>query len=432
MDWSRKGWIDVCLQLVLFYAVDCSFVLMGNEGFTQVFLLGMVMTAFCVSLHFLRKTVKSFVMFFVLSIFAAALSFPAFFVVFKYSFRFEMEMCVASVMFCILTYFMYSCAVWLNKTEQSDKEHLSRSGFLIVFLYFYSRIKNNDVCVMVEMCMLLVFVLLQFVYHYYEIYGGLQKQYGKNAYFPSRQLELVGKMQIFLVCAILILCTLFFYYGPYGNLELQILKLLKYLLLLPLSLIFREGSVLPDPESTEEETFSTEWESIPTAMVQTVEQTTQQAEEKAGSAVSLDLFFSLLIYVAIAGIALFIIYKIYRFWKRIRGTYRSGSDVMESWKREAAQPMRKISYDETHEEYTDLKNAERIRRLYRHAVRSAVRKEKIISAAALPRDITKEYIEPYDESLESCEITRIYEKARYSKEQITEREVEYMMKVKGK
>jgi hypothetical protein len=285
---------------------------------------------------------------------------------------------------------------------------------------------------MVEMCMLLAFALLQFIYHYYEIYGGLQKQYGKNAYFPSRQLELVGKMQIFLVCAILILCTLFFYYGPYGNLELQILKLLKYLLLLPLSLIFREGSVLPDPESTEEETFSTEWESIPTAMVQTVEQTTQQAEEKAGSAVSLDLFFSLLIYVAIAGIALFIIYKIYRFWKRIRGTYRSGSDVMESWKREAAQPMRKISYDETHEEYTDLKNAERIRRLYRHAVRSAVRKEKIISAAALPRDITKEYIEPYDESLESCEITRIYEKARYSKEQITEREVEYMMKVKGK
>jgi hypothetical protein len=285
---------------------------------------------------------------------------------------------------------------------------------------------------MVEMCMLLAFALLQFIYHYYEIYGGLQKQYGKNAYFPSRQLELVGKMQIFLVCAILILCTLFFYYGPYGNLELKILKLLKYLLILPLSLIFREGSVLPDPESTEEETFSTEWESLPTAMPQTLEQTTQQAAEKAGSTVSLDLFFSLLIYVAIAGIVLFVTYKIYRFWKRIRGTYSSGSDTMESWEKKEAQPEQKLYYDDKQDEYADSKNAERIRRWYRHTVRQAVRKEKIISAAALPREITKEYIRLNDENLASDEITRIYEKARYSKEQVTEQEVEYVMKVSGK
>lgn len=258
----------------------------------------------------------------------------------------------------------------------------------------------------------------------------LQHENQKN--FPQQQIVLVTKVLMMAVCIVVLILSIIFYNGPYGNLEVLILRALKYILLFPLSILLRNEGGLEQNETTTEEITTTETEAYMEeeyVRVSEEQETIEQLGELEGDAESMTsaaLFLMMALYIVMIAGILLSFYAIHRYWKKLRSHYIFGEDEMEAWEKEMENPIvqEEICYQEdTGEAEADAK---RVRFLYKKQVLGAIQDtsreipHRLPEKTALPEEISRQYLK---EEKEIDEITRIYEKARYSEEKIKEEEM---------
>lgn len=130
--------------------------------------------------------------------------------------------------------------------------------------------------------------------------------------------------------------------------------------------------------------------------------------------------FEIAIYI---GIVVLIIFVIYRFFKNYLHRNRQNNDVVEDFIKK--DKLTKLAKKKAAKAEPTRTNAEKIRKLYRKTISDKIKKERAlrIRDTLTPAEIQYEMKDFTSSSQDMNTLTELYRKARYSKEDITSREV---------
>lgn len=250
----------------------------------------------------------------------------------------------------------------------------------------------------------IIFVGLQILSINYNRLEAFLEKNVDTANLPYKQIII---MNIFLIVGtifIFVVGVTLVYGAQATSLVSALLELLLQMLGIIIKLFIREEKVELEPEPYSSEYWSAE--------------PVSGRKEVYSDAVAPDVNTTALVIMMVLGILTIVFIIAYSVWKKVSMNIKNENDCCEELKTDNKNYKKEI---EGNIEISETNRNKRIRKLYKQRVKG-VRKEKgTPSTVALPKNITKMFEEDPDKSQK---ITAIYEKARYSNEEITEADEE--------
>jgi len=422
------SFIELLQQCIVFLAAIYAVYFGLFKLHEEALFYGLWVPAVVVLAFFSRKCVKQFSVFIVLNFFIFA---AAFFT----AFRDEMLLSniimalVISVYSFKLKNHQISLATDQNMpirdgyTAQQAKEKALKSMLtseavpiyaiaVMIIGYILGSIQNIEILMTLEAFLSIIFVLLELIHnnaqHIYQLFQ-LNKD---KADFPAGQLKQVNRYTNVVCITLILFSMLAFYNGQYGNIfslmGAGFYRIIRLIVGAFLFLLGRGGSdSISEPipeEETEEETKIENGLEYPDSPIL----------EAAAETVGFVLLLALL-----AGIT----YMVLTYIKNFNKTKREGLDYVEFLKpNEKKESVNKLKRETA---YKDSKSVKSVRKLYKMSILKGT-KGKPPELSSTPSKLTVDNITK-DES-KAAKITEIYEKARYSEEQITEEDTELIKK----
>lgn len=279
---------------------------------------------------------------------------------------------------------------------------------VMIIGYVVGSIQNMEMLMMAEAFLSILFVLLALIHNNANYMYRIFQLNKDKADFPAGQLKYVNKYVNIISIVLIMISMLAFYNGKYGNIfslmqsgVYQIARIFVGAFLFLLGLGGSDGKVNePIEEKKDPQDFldGTELEYTDSPIMEAIAET---------------LGF-LLILAIFAGI----IYILVHYIKNFNRTKKQGFDVVEFVKpKEEKERIKKASEKK---DYKESKSVKSVRKIYKMAVLKGT-KGNVPNCSMLPSKLTIENITK-DEN-KALTITEIYEKARYSEENITEEEM---------
>lgn len=271
---------------------------------------------------------------------------------------------------------------------------------------------GKNIIVNIEIILSVIFVVLQILYNnMYKIYDLFNLNYNKSD-FPAQQVKSVN---IFLTAAAIFMILfgmLIFYNGEYGTIFDIIGRILKKSgYLLGKLLIFLLGIFGKDSDPNVVVSEEAESETASTIAVEELEEGSAIMEALA------EAFGALIIVAMIIGV----IYLLRNYIRNFNKAKRRGNDYIEYIKPEY--DAEKLSKKSKKIKVKVSKEERDVRKMYKQKVLRGSG-EKLPNACDVPTKLTLDNIT--DDEQKAEKITEVYEKARYSNEQITDKDIHIM------
>lgn len=279
---------------------------------------------------------------------------------------------------------------------------------VMIIGYIVGSIQNIEILMMAEAFLSILFVLLVLIHNNANYMYRVFQLNKDKADFPAGQLKYVNKYVNIISIVLIMISMLAFYNGAYGNIfslvqsgVYQIARFLVGAFLFLLGLGGSDSGVNePIGEKKDPQDFSKDPE------LEYVDSPIMEAIAEA------------LGFVLILAIFAGIIYILVHYIKNFNHTKKQGFDVVEFVKpKEEKEYVNKVSIKNNNKESKSVKS---VRKIYKKAVLKGT-KGVIPNCSTLPSKLTIDNIT--EDEVKAAAITQIYEKARYSKENITEEEI---------
>lgn len=349
-----------------------------------------------------------------------------------------------STMYCVVTlaiciHSIYLNAQFANKSrylsnpadlagadsieEESIVEALSATermspfyALINVVAYMIAGNKGNGLLQGWEVILFIAFVVLQILYNQLQKINQVFFTNKDKSGFPAAQMIRINSLIAIILVFCMILGMAVFYYGPYGNVFTIIGGVIMAVVQLFLKIFITVlGSLtLPVSDSMEEQT-QTETESTLPVLDAEVYQESHIMEALA------EVFGFMLLFASIVAV----VYLILRYAKRIGSARKEGFDEVEFIKTDKRDKFVRADHMKTEQEKTD-KQSLKYRMLYKKKVLSG-NQNKHPDATKMPSELTKENITSKDDAAEK--ITNTYEKARYSKEEVNQEDMNFLKNI---
>lgn len=279
--------------------------------------------------------------------------------------------------------------------------------------YFAAYYKGNSVVMELEIALCIIFVVLQIIYgNVLSLYQVFRINKDKTN-FPAIQMKKVTAFVTITVTAMILLGMMVFYNGEYGNIFTlvknglySVAKFFVRLLLMFLGAFGKNAKETPVEETTKE--------------AETEEPETTIFEDADGSdfmEALAEAFGLVLIIACIIGI----IYVVREYIKNFNSAKKIGRDYIENVKpKEDSEVVEKPVIVNQRKETKSEKN---VRKIYKRLVLKG-NKGKAPDVSHTPDRLTTDNIT--DDKALADEITYIYEKARYSNENVSKSDIDKM------
>lgn len=301
----------------------------------------------------------------------------------------------------------------------SIKERMHPAYLLVMFVgYLLGASNENLFLVGLEVFLFVVFVLSSLIYNQVrELNKVIKLNVGKSE-FPLNRIINANVTMTFVIALLMGVFMYLFYYGEYGNIFSIIgaffFAIFKYILKFIL-MLWGSGEESVTSSSTQEEAV---------------------AENDFGFASStpnenaalFNSIFEAVALVLIVSMLVFVIYLVFKYTKSFKKTKLDEFDEVEFIEEE------KLSSDKAYaklkkEASKKLSNNESYRKLFKRYVKSKKRTTKFKKNGLkpdklMPEDISSKLI--IEDETKASEITKAYEKARYSKEEVTKDDIKYL------
>lgn len=284
---------------------------------------------------------------------------------------------------------------------------------IMIIGYLFGTIQNSEVLMMVEAFLSMLFVVLVLIHnnfsHMYQIFQ-LNKD---KADFPAGQLKYVNKYTNIASIVLIVLSMVAFYNGKYGNIfslmysgTYQIIRFLMGVFVFLLGL-GKHDQLEQEPVEENDE---------PQNLGGTIE--LEYPDSPVLEAIAETVGFLLILAILVG-----IVYIVIHYIKNVNRTKKQGFDVVEfvnpkEEKQSIQKNYRKNGYKES-------KSVKSVRKIYKMAILKGT-KGNAPNRSSQPSKLTIDNITTDEEKAEK--ITQIYEKARYSEENVTEEEINLIKK----
>ena len=320
----------------------------------------------------------------------------------------------AFVMVLIVAIVSFGSFVFRRMLVDNNREFIHIAGaFVFLVEYFSGYGGHNEVVMETSIWCAVLYVV---IYIFYITCIRLDDLFFINSgtsNFPRKRITTTNMVIVGIASFATLFGMLVFYNGPLGNIFVMLknifLKLLGWLL-----------SLLLKPEENQD-MLST----VATVVLET-ESDTDTYPERIPLNPMRDFWNALVIIIGIVAsiVAIYFIIRSFRKAFSYIGKMDSGeSDVIEELDDDSMtqlEPVKKSKENEISDKNLNLK----ARKIYKKHVRSVKNEKGTPRDSALARDITK----MFEEGDRADEITRVYEKARYSDETVTKEEVDIIKK----
>ena len=301
-----------------------------------------------------------------------------------------------------------------------EKLHMAYCVFMIAF-YIVGSYHNNTALMGIQLFLFMAFVICQFFYSQLsELYKIFVTNEGKSE-FPARRIMRINVGMMIIFAIFMILGMLLFYNGRYGNIFQTIgaglMAVLKVILRILLWLIGRGPVSEPHEEETTAATM--DWNNQNDDLNQVYNNTAANA------------LMEVVAICAIIGVLVAIIYAIVKYAKKFSRSLDNDGDEVEYLNNDVQKEQNGIKLKKARE--VKDKNNIQYRKLYKKYARSKkyMTKNKMsgttVSQEMMPEEITKKLIT--DDEEKSRIITKNYEKARYSDEEVSKDDIEFLKKL---
>ncbi|MDO5403229.1 MAG: hypothetical protein Q4F11_07300 [Eubacteriales bacterium] len=287
---------------------------------------------------------------------------------------------------------------------------------VMIGFYIFGGYKGSVLLQNVEVVLFIVFVILQVLYNQLQSINKVFYTNKDKSEFPARQVVRINVIIAFIIIVLMLAGMLLFYYGPYGNAFTIAGSALFAVFRLILKIILTIWGMGPESGTSvlEEET--------------TIEETTSELEtqeEYVASSV-MEALAETIGMVLMLILAISVIYMIVQYAKKVSSSKNEGLDQMEFIKEENRKEyFRNDSVKQSGKKGSSQNTA--YRKIYKKRVIMGNNKKK--PDKTLPPEIlTKKTITQQEE--QARRVTEGYEKARYSKENVSKEEIEYLKNLK--
>jgi hypothetical protein len=279
---------------------------------------------------------------------------------------------------------------------------------VIVVGYFVGAAADSSFLMNIQGIMCILFIILQILHGNLK---SLKQEYDLNGAkkdFPAQQMMSVSRFVTFISLLLVALGMIIFFNGYYGNIFAYIGAGFKFIFKI-FGRIFMFLLGLSGSKSTTTGEQTTEAATEPTLTGDLAMDDNDFMELLA------EIFGAVLIVALIAGI----IYVIKVYASNFNRVKKVGTDTVE-YVSSSERKSRVTAYD-AQEVHRESRSAKSVRKIYKKSVVSGM-KDKKPNVTLPPEELTKAAIT--DDDARASGITRIYEKARYSNEEVTAVEYE--------
>lgn len=288
-------------------------------------------------------------------------------------------------------------------------------ALVMVGFYIFGGYKGLVKLQNVEVVLFVVFVIMQVLYNQLQSVNRVFYINKDKSEFPARQMIRINVIIAFIIVGLMLAGMVLFYYGPYGNIFTIAGSVLFAVVRLILKMILAIWGMGPEQSSTpvEEETTT---EKITEELETTKEYVSSGVMEALAETIGL---------VLLAILAIAFIYMIIQYAKKVSASKNEGLDEMEFIKEENRSEYYRDDSAKKQRTKEDGQNM-----LYRNLYKKRVikgSKKKILDETLPPQVLTKENITQQED--EARKVTESYEKARYSKENVSKEDIEYLKKL---
>jgi hypothetical protein len=294
----------------------------------------------------------------------------------------------------------------------SEQVHMAFVSFMVIG-YMAGAISGRKIVMNLEVVLFIAFILLQVLYNDLKKLNMVFATNSHKKEFPAQQLKRVNVLIIVSTCILILVGMLLFYNGEYGNIfsiiGTGVFAAFRWIIRLILAIW---GSGKAGSSSVQEEATEAAEEILDEADFYEPSVAAQAAMEVVGIA---------LVIAAVAGV----IYMIYVYAKGFNNAKRKDTDYLEKIK-PAEKAKRTASVKMQKKEAKPSTESEAVRKFYKKSVIRGSKKKKPDNTLQ-PSELTRAAIT--DNRQDSEEITKIYEKARYSNEQITKEETKHLKEI---
>lgn len=302
------------------------------------------------------------------------------------------------------------------------KERMHPAYALVMFVgYVLGGSNNNDGLVGLMVLLFVVFVLSSLIYNQVKELNKVIKVNSGKSEFPLNRIINANVTVTFVIALVMAVFMYLFYYGKYGNLFsiiggflFAIVKLIiKFILIL-----WGSGGDSTDSASSSDEASSG-------YDISFAESTPND------NAAIFNAIFEAFALVLVIALAVSVIYLVFKYAKSFKRTKLDEFDEVEFLKEE------KISKDKAYETLKKesskgLSNNDSYRKIFKKYAKSKKRytkykKNGLKPDKLMPGDISSKLI--IEDEEKAAKITEAYEKARYSREEVTKEEISYLKKL---
>lgn len=280
--------------------------------------------------------------------------------------------------------------------------------------YFFAYEMGNQIIMQFSIWLAVIFVIGQVFYVNFSRLDEIYRDNQETCNFPARRLFSTDVAFMGVTGVLVFVGMMIFYNSPFGNIFVLLKNGFLRLLGLFLGWLFKDKG--PGENSLE------------STILETLESATEESDEYIDDynpGVLQDIMNAIVI---VAGIVLLIILivgvikairKVFYYLGQIQG---AEGDVIESLDEiEKVSPKTVLQREE---EISDRDLNMRARKLYKKQLRTRRKEKSLPNPGEVPSEITRRFATEE----EAQEITRIYEKARYSDEKISQEEVNFLKK----
>lgn len=301
----------------------------------------------------------------------------------------------------------------------SVKERMHPAYLLVMFVgYLLGASNKNLFLVGLEVFLFVVFVLSSLIYNQVrELNKVIKLNVGKSE-FPLNRIINANVTMTFVIALLMGVFMYLFYYGEYGNIFSIIgaffFAIFKYILKFIL-MLWGSGKESVTSSSTQEEAVADNDFGF-------------ASSTPNENAALFNSIFEAVALVLIVSMLVFVIYLVFKYAKSFKKTKLDEFDEVEFIEEE------KLSSDKAYaklkkEVSIKLSNNESYRKLFKRYVKSKKRTTKFKKNGLkpdklMPEDISSKLI--IEDETKASEITKAYEKARYSKEEVTKDDIKYL------
>lgn len=300
-----------------------------------------------------------------------------------------------------------------------EKLHIAYGIFMVVF-YILGSYKHNNTLMGIQLFLFIAFVICQFFYNQLsELYKVFSINEGKSE-FPARRIMRINVIMMIVFAFFMVVGMLIFYSGKYGNIfqtiSAGLMAVLKAILWVLLKLLGRgpESSTVYEEETTTAAEFGTDKDLF-------VPQNN----------VAANALMEVAAIVAMIGVLIAVIYAIVKYAKNFGKSLNDDIDEVEYLNKDSEKEQSGIKA--VKEKEPKDKNNIQYRKLYKKYASSKkyMTKNKLSGLKPdkemMPDEITRKLIT--DDEEKSRRITKSYEKARYSDDEVSKEDIDFLKKL---